>query len=103
MNEIMYDSDGDPVGYTRPSWEFSWWDVAGVFTFGIAGVLKVTGQGLDMLAREFSAAANYQRDAKAFWRQQMFAEQQQARHDAELKDLLGIPVARDEDIPEAER
>lgn len=103
MNEVIYDADGDPVGIQRPSWTFSWWDMAGVASFLIGGVFKTVGQGLDMLGREFSAAANNERDRQAQAEHVFWQERMQAAADRETREILGIPVARDEDIPEAER
>lgn len=63
-----HDEDGNcilPEGsvptYDLPSWRFSAWDVAGITATSAAGLFSVLGQGLNLLAREFAAMANWQR------------------------------------------
>lgn len=96
--EHTHDDDGNCVYVQqRLSWSFSWWDVAGVLTFGLGGVCKVAGQALDNLASEFSAAANYRRDILAQFQQQAAWERHRAQVDRELRDVMGIPTKSPEE------
>lgn len=103
MNEVIYDSDGDPIGLQRNSWSFSWWDMAGALTFTVAGLFKTLGQGLDIFGREFTAAANDERDRRANYEYQMHLAMQQRQADAELRGILSLPEADGDDIPAVER
>jgi len=106
VNETVHthDEDGDCVYIQqRPVWSFSWWDMAGVATFLVAGVLKTVGAGLDALGREFSAAANFERDQKTLHEQRIWYAIQQRQREQEMRAFLHLPEADPENIPEAER
>lgn len=106
MNETIHthDDDGDCVYVQqRPVWSFSWFDMAGVAAFLVGGVFKTVGQGLDMLGREFSAAANYERDRQTYAEQQFWYQQQQERANREMLQFLNLPDANPDEIPAAER
>lgn len=44
-----------------PTWRFSPWDIAGIVLTGVGGVFSVAGQTANLLARECSAMANFNR------------------------------------------
>lgn len=44
-----------------PNWEFSPWDLAGVFAHTMGGVMSMVSQGFTLLAREFYAAGQFSR------------------------------------------
>jgi hypothetical protein len=44
-----------------PTWRFSTWDVVGIALTGVGGVFSVIGQAANLLARECSAMANFER------------------------------------------
>ena len=47
-----------------PNWSFSLWDIAGIIVTTLAGLFGVICQGLNLIANELSARANYGRDKK---------------------------------------
>lgn len=49
----------------EPNWEFSGWDLAGVISHTLGGMANMAGQGFQLLAREFYAAAQFSRQQRA--------------------------------------
>ena len=73
-DENCLDDEGNVVRWVTqqppapPEWEFSWWDMAGVASTTIAGVLTTLGQGMNILSREFYAAGQWSRKQREFFR-----------------------------------
>ena len=85
MSEMPHEHDDEgnclpPEGYQvqehplfpggLPTWKWSPWDVAGVAATTTAGLFLTIGQGLNLLARECNAMANWTRrnyDLEAEW------------------------------------
>lgn len=78
MNDHDHDEDGNcimpddhplfPGGL--PTWRFSLWDIAGIAITTAGGAALAIGQGLQIMAREFNAMANWtraQHEAKMEW------------------------------------
>lgn len=101
MSEVEHDHDDDgncvvPV-YAVPCWRFSLWDIAGIGIATLGGFFTVVGQGSQLLAREFSAAANYARqnaDLREAQAQYEYHQQQMAEN---LRELLEGPTVDAED------
>lgn len=51
-------------GLPEPNWEFSGWDLLGVAAHTIGGMANMAGQGFQLLAREFYAAAQFSRQQR---------------------------------------
>lgn len=92
MNEDHeHDEDGNCIevqGFILPSWRFSMWDVAGIATTWVAGLFTVTGQAGNLLAREFSAAANYSRANADMREAHEIAERRKQEMAEELRTLV---------------
>lgn len=74
-----------------PTWRFSPWDIVGITLTTAGGLFSVVGQGLNLAAREFAAAANYARQNYDL-RQAAKAAEEQARSAAEeLRALVEGP------------
>lgn len=83
MSDHEHDDEGNCIppqnGFyatALPTWKFSGWDVAGIALSGIGGLFSVVGQGMNLLARECAAMANWTR-------QNYELEQAQREHDRE--------------------
>lgn len=63
MSDHDHDEHGNCI-IPPPNWRFSLWDIAG-FAVGTAGAVMMSiGGGLQGIAREFVAAAAWERDRK---------------------------------------
>lgn len=101
MSDHEHDEDGnciepEQVVYQLPTWRFSLWDVAGIVLTTVGGFFGVTNQGLNLLARELTAMANWNRqnyDLRQAQRQ--YAQHQQAMA-ADLARLVDGPSSGDE-------
>jgi hypothetical protein len=81
---------------SEPDWRFSLWDVAavGVSVVGaicgsIGNIGIVINQGTNMLAREFGAAANYQRQTFDLKEAHRLNEEARAKMAEGLRELTG--------------
>lgn len=62
--EHEWDSDGEcniAVTAQEPSWRWSHWDLAGIALHTVSNLFNSIGGGLNLLARECQASANYER------------------------------------------
>lgn len=65
-DENCLDDEGNVFNWAAgqaedPNWEFSPWDLAGVFAHTMGGVMSMVSQGFTLLAREFYAAGQFSR------------------------------------------
>lgn len=80
MSDHEHDEHGNCILPENPlypgglaTWRFSPWDIIGIGLTGVGGLFTVGGQACNLLAREFSAMANYSRqnydlrEAQAEW------------------------------------
>jgi hypothetical protein len=71
-----------------PTWRFSMWDVVGITLTGVGGVFSVVGQASNLMAREFSAMANFSRQEFDLRRAQQEYDEHQARIADDLRTLI---------------
>lgn len=78
----------------QPCWRFSFWDIAavgvsmaGAIIGSIGNIGIIINQGTNMLAREFGAAANFQRQTKDLEEAQRLNEAARAKMAEGLREL----------------
>jgi hypothetical protein len=74
-----------------PTWRFSPWDIAGVLVITVGGLFTVIGQGSQLLAREFNAAANYARANAEYQEAKEAYEAHQRAMADDLRKIVGDP------------
>lgn len=109
MSDHEHDEDGNciipedhplfPGGL--PTWHFSMWDVAGITLATASGVAAALSQGLQVMAREFNAMANWTRaehEAEMEWHSQEVARMEMAEAYERLTgmDTLWLEVEADD-------
>lgn len=102
MTEHEHDDDGNcivPTDVSGPIWRFSLWDMAGIAFTGIGGLFGVTGQALNLAARECAAMANWTRQnydiAQAQARREVEVAAYEAHRQAvaaDLREMLSEPT-----------
>jgi hypothetical protein len=105
VSDIDHDHDDQgncipPNGYydtSVPNWRFSLWDVAAIgvsFVGSVAGSLGSIGinfhQATNMLAREFGAAAQFQRQTRELEEANRLNEAARAKMAEGLRELTGM-------------
>jgi len=105
MSDVEHDHDEQPsegfYNIQQPCWRFSAWDMAGV---GISLLGAVVGGGMQyigssihqasgMIAREFAAAANYQRQTFDLEEAHRLNEAARAQMDQSLRELTMLDAA----------
>lgn len=63
--EHEWDSEGEcniAITPQEPNWRWSHWDLAGITLHTLSSIVLSIGNGINMLARECQASANYERD-----------------------------------------
>lgn len=107
MSDIDHDHDdqgncippqgdgGDSYAQQQPNWRFSLWDIAAIstsFVGSVAGSIGSIGINLNtamnMLAREFGAAANFSRQTKELEEAQRLNERARRQMSAGLERML---------------
>lgn len=96
-----HDENGNCI-IPDPEWRFSLWDVAGIGISTVSAMATMVGQGLNLMAREFNAMANWERsrkDAEEAW-----AEEQAAREEMSerLESLTGMDTYWVGEVDESE-
>lgn len=98
MSEHEHETETEQV-YVQPCWRWSNWDIVGIGSAVLGGILSSVGQGFNLVARECAAAANYSRQnyelaAAEYERQEQVRlfEEHQARMAEELRDLVEGPA-----------
>lgn len=89
--EHEWDEDGEcsiAVTPELPCWKFSLWDVAGIGLTTVGGFFSVMGQGLNLLARECQAAAQYSRQTYDEAREAFEEERARAEMAGALEGLV---------------
>ncbi len=108
MSDLDHDCDHDkenegyPV-YEKPTWRFTLWDVANIGVQVIGGIFTTLGQGSQLLAMELAAHAKYKRQAWSDAEIEAWTEQRRIDTEREMAEILGLPTAPLDEIPEAER
>lgn len=94
-NCIPPQGGGDFYNITQPNWRFSFWDIAAIgtsFVGSIAGSIGSIGinfnSAANMLAREFSAAANFSRQTKELEEAQRLNERARQQMSNGLERIL---------------
>ena len=78
------------VSAPRMIWRFSTWDVLGIGLTTVGGLFSVVGQGLNLLANEAAAMANWKRQRFDVAEAQKAYEDDQRRAAEELESILGL-------------
>lgn len=96
-----HDEDGNcivPQGLmTLPEWRWSAWDVVGITATTVGGLFSVIGQGLNLIARECGAMANWSRSNRDIQAAQRAQEEARWEMSAAYKELVfGDAVSEDE-------
>lgn len=87
-----YEEETEVEAVFIPCWRWSWWEIPGIASFAIAGVLGSLANGMSLLARECAAAANYQRQ-NADYAEALAQEKAAQKQAAEgMREILGLPT-----------